>query len=84
MLAMKAQDADEFVYELSAKGRAVASMNRDVAAASSFFGFIERRYEAIRNPFRGTRARRAPKPVRQQPIPRSARPWPSLAASRGT
>jgi hypothetical protein len=35
---------------------APASVWRDIAAASSFFSFLERRYEAIHNPFRGTKA----------------------------
>jgi site-specific recombinase XerD len=57
LLAMKAKDADDFAYALAAETRAPASVRRDIAAASSFFAFIERRYEAIRNPFRGTKAR---------------------------
>jgi site-specific recombinase XerD len=57
VLAMKAKDADDFAYALAAETRAPASVRRDIAAASSFFAFIERRYEAIRNPFRGTKAR---------------------------
>lgn len=57
VLAMKARDADDFAYALAAEGRAPASVRRDIAAASSFFAFIERRYDAIRNPFRGTKAR---------------------------
>jgi len=50
VLAMKAKDADDFAYALAAETRAPASVRRDIAAASSFFAFIERRYEAIRNP----------------------------------
>ena len=57
VLAMKAKDADDCAYALTAETRAPASVRRDIAAASSFFAFIERRYEAIRNPFRGTKAR---------------------------
>ncbi|HUW39419.1 MAG TPA: site-specific integrase [Rectinemataceae bacterium] len=57
VLAMKAKDADDFAYALAAEGRAPASVNRDIAAGSSFFSFIERRFEVIRNPFRGTKAR---------------------------
>ena len=56
-LNLKAKDADDFAYALSTEGRASASVRRDIAAASSFYTFIERRFEAIQNPFRGTKAR---------------------------
>jgi len=55
--AMKAKDADDYAYSLAAEGRAPASVRRDLAAASSFFSFLERRFDVIRNPFRGTKAR---------------------------
>lgn len=55
--AMKAKEADDFAYSLSAEGRASASVRRDLAAASSFFSFLERRFDCVRNPFRGTKAR---------------------------
>ncbi|MEI6388852.1 MAG: site-specific integrase, partial [Spirochaetota bacterium] len=57
VLDMKARDADDFAYGLAAEGRAAASVRRDIAAASSFFSFLERRFDSMRNPFRGTKAR---------------------------
>jgi integrase len=69
VLAMKAKDADDFAYALAAEGRAPASVRRDIAAASSLFAFIERRYEAIRNPFRGTKARPAKRAKRRAAYP---------------
>jgi hypothetical protein len=50
VLAMKPRDADDFAYCLSAEGRASASVRRDLAAASSFFAFLERRAESVHNP----------------------------------
>jgi len=65
--AMKAKEADDFAYSLAAEGRAASSVRRDIAAASSFFSFLERRFDCVRNPFRGTKARpekRGKKPAR--------------------
>jgi len=48
--------ADDFIYSI--KGTAAAnSIRRDIAACSSFFTWLERRHEGIKNPFRGTKAR---------------------------
>ena len=69
VLAMKPKDADDFAYALAAEGRAPASVRRDLAAASSFFAFLERRSEAVRNPFRGTKARPALKAARSAAYP---------------
>jgi site-specific recombinase XerD len=69
VLAMTAKDADDFAYSLSATGRAPASVRLDLAACSSFFTFLERRAAAIRNPFRGTKARPAKKAVRTFAVP---------------
>jgi integrase len=69
---MKPKDADDFAYALAAEGRASASVRRDIAAASSFFAFIERRYDAIRNPFRGTKARPEGKAKRAAAYPSEA------------
>jgi len=55
--AMKPREADDYGYFLATEGRAPASIRRDVAAASSFFSFLARRYDFISNPFRGTPAR---------------------------
>jgi site-specific recombinase XerD len=69
VLAMMAKDADDFAYSLSAAGRAPASVRLDLAACSSFFTFLERRAAAIRNPFRGTKARPAKNAVRAFAFP---------------
>lgn len=57
VLEMKAKDADDFIYALRSEKSSPSSINIYVAACSSFFSFIERRYDFIRNPFRGTKAR---------------------------
>lgn len=57
VLVMKPKHADDYAYALSAEGRASASVRRDIAAASAFFTWLERRHDSIRNPFRGTKAR---------------------------
>ena len=57
VLDMKPRDADDYAYSLANDGRAPASIRRDIAAASSFFSFLERRHDTIRNPFRGSKAR---------------------------
>ena len=52
--------ADDFIRDLRAQsGRDADSTRLVVSACSSFFGFLERRFDEIRNPFRGTRARPA-------------------------
>jgi site-specific recombinase XerD len=50
---------------------AAASIRRDVAACSSFFTWLERRHETIKNPFRGTKARPALKTTKELTIPKS-------------
>jgi len=63
--------ADDFIYSL--KGEAAAStVRRDVAACSSFFTWLERRHEGIKNPFRGTKARPALKAEKTLAIPNAA------------
>ena len=57
VLVLKPRDADGFAHELARSGRAPASVRLDLAACSSFFAFLERRAETVRNPFRGTKAR---------------------------
>jgi integrase len=64
-LALKPKDADDWTYALAAERlpdgqpRAAASVRRDMAAASSCFTWPERRHDAIRSPFRDTKARPA-------------------------
>ena len=63
--------ADDFIYSMKGNG-AAASIRRDVAACSSFFTWLERRHEGIKNPFRGTKARPAEKTVKELTIPKNA------------
>jgi site-specific recombinase XerD len=69
VLALKPAAADDWAYSLAAEGRASASVRRDLAAASSFFTFLERRHETMRNPFRGTKARPAQRSARAAAYP---------------
>jgi hypothetical protein len=82
--------ADDFIRDLRAmSGRDADSTRLVVSACSSFFSFLERRFDEIRNPFRGSRARPASawteavipdrrgagNPSRRQLSPHSPRPW---------
>jgi site-specific recombinase XerD len=69
VLGIKPKDADDYAYHLAAEGRAPASVRRDLAAASAFFGWIERRHDSIRNPFRGSKARPEPRARRTVAVP---------------
>jgi integrase len=52
--------ADDFIRDLRAMtGRDADTVRLTVAACSSFFSFLERRFAEIKNPFRGSRARPA-------------------------
>jgi site-specific recombinase XerC len=52
--------ADDFIRNMRAmSGRDADSTRLVVSACSSFFAFLERRFDEIRNPFRGSRARPA-------------------------
>lgn len=72
VLVMKPRDADDYAKSLSAGGCASASVRRDINAASSFFTWLERRHESIRNPFRGTKARPAQKAAKEIDLPSEA------------
>ena len=61
--------ADDWIADLRGQGRAPATVNVDVAAASSFWTWLERRHVELRNPFRGTRARPPRKATRKLAIP---------------
>jgi site-specific recombinase XerD len=63
--------ADDFIYGIKGTA-AAASIRRDIAACSSFFTWLERRHEGIKNPFRGTKARPAKKAVKTLVIPNAA------------
>ena len=68
-LALTPRFADDYAYSLAQEGKSPATVRRDLAAASSFFTFLERRHDAIRNPFRGTKARPQKKAARETQIP---------------
>jgi site-specific recombinase XerD len=53
--------ADEYIESLKREKRAASSIRRDIAAASSFYTFLEKKYGKAANPFRGTRARPSPR-----------------------
>jgi len=69
-LEMTPAQSDDFIYSL--RGRSAASIRLDAAAASSFFTWIHRRHNAIDNPFRGSKARPAKKPVKEVDPPQAA------------
>ena len=60
VLELTPAQADDFVYSLKGE-RSASSVRLDVSAASSFYTWLERRHEGVKNPFRGTRARPAKK-----------------------
>ncbi len=61
--------ADDWIESLKAEGRAPSSIGLMVAAASSFWTWLERRHAELRNPFRGTRSRPAKKARRTLEVP---------------
>jgi len=67
-LEMTPAQADDFIYSLRGE-RSSASVRLDISAASSFFTWLERRHAAIKNPFRGTKARPAEKAVKKTEAP---------------
>jgi site-specific recombinase XerD len=72
VLEIKPKDADDYAYSLRVGDRASASVRRDLAAASSFFTWLERRHESIRNPFRGSKARPEQKAKKEIALPSEA------------
>jgi integrase len=69
VLDLSPLDADTWIYDLTRSRRSPAAVRLDVAAVSSLYSFLERRYSGIHNPFRGTKARPRQKPVRELQIP---------------
>lgn len=61
--------ADDWIADLRAEGLAASSVRLTVAAASSFWTWLERRHDGIKNPFRGTKARPAEKAKRSLAVP---------------
>jgi site-specific recombinase XerC len=68
LLELTPAQADDFIYALRGE-RAAASIRLDISGASSFFTWLERRHEGIKNPFRGTKARPPKKTARKIVIP---------------
>lgn len=72
---LSTKDADTWAVDLLGErkkdgaGLSSATIRKTIAAASSFYSFLERRYTAIRNPFRGSKARPAKKAARKLEIP---------------
>ena len=66
LFLMTYAQADDFIYSLTGSPN---SKRLTVAAISSFFSYLERRYSVIKNPIRGTKARPTSKPVREVEIP---------------
>lgn len=81
--------ADDYIRDLRAEGKDADSSRLYVAAVSSFFTFLERRFDEIRNPFRGTKARPAstwktaviPSPSEIKTIIKTADPFLAAALS---
>jgi site-specific recombinase XerD len=66
ILLMTCGQADDFIYSLDG---APKTKRLTVAAVSSFYSFLERRYSTIKNPVRGTKARPADTTVKDAEIP---------------
>lgn len=77
-LTLNAAQADQFIRDLKTECRAPASTCRDIAAASSFFTFMERYHAAVKNPFRGTRIR-PPNENQKEAIIPTAKEYKSIA-----
>lgn len=68
LISMTPALADQWILSERQSGRAVASVRKDVAVASSFFSFLERQHN-MKNIFRGTKARPKITSSRQLKIP---------------
>jgi integrase len=66
ILLMNYAQADDFIYQLAGSPKAV---RLTIAAISSFYSFLERRYTAVKNPIRGTKARPQDKTIKPTEIP---------------
>jgi site-specific recombinase XerC len=64
--------ADDFIENEKATGASPATVLLRVAAASSFWTWLERRHAELRNPFRGTRSRPARMARRRLAVPSDA------------
>src|SRR5208283_3722175 len=73
-LAISPAEADDWIEALKAQGRSSATVRLDVAAASTFWTWMERRHKQLQghNPFRGTRARPPRKAAKKLEVPSEA------------
>lgn len=71
-LALTAAQVDDWTHSMARDGRSPASVRRDVAAASSFYTWLERRHADLHNPIRGTKARPAKAATRPVAVPTKA------------
>ena len=62
-------EMDNYINSLKAENRASASIRRDIAAVSSFFTFLERRHEGVKNVVRGTKLRPSDEPRKAPKVP---------------
>jgi site-specific recombinase XerD len=70
LATLTAKEADDYIYALTATGRASAAVRLDIAAASAFYSFLARRYEGtVKNNFQGTKARPASKAKKDVAVP---------------
>jgi len=69
LLSLGPRQADDYIYSLRLSGRSPGSIRLDVAGPSAFFSYLERRYEVVSNPFRGTKARPAYRTSRPLAVP---------------
>jgi integrase len=66
ILSLNYAQIDDYIYSL---GGSPNSKRLWIAGISAFYSFLERRYTAIKNPIRGTKARPTSKPVKEIEIP---------------
>ncbi|GHU71019.1 hypothetical protein FACS189450_06380 [Spirochaetia bacterium] len=66
ILIMNYAQADDFIYSLKGSPN---SIRLTIAAISSFYTYLERRYSSIKNPIRGTKARPEKKSVKTIEVP---------------
>jgi site-specific recombinase XerD len=66
LFLMNYAQADDFIYSLEGSPN---SKRLTVAAASSFYSFLERRHSSVKNPIRGTKARPTAKTIKEIVVP---------------
>jgi site-specific recombinase XerD len=72
-LELNAADADAFIHDMKAQGKAVNSTRRDISAISAFYSFLERSTDGkVKNPVRGTKQRPARENKKDVVIPTAA------------